>query len=855
MSNTYTFSTLTKSPIQYSSTGECVQISKVVIPRIQRAYAQGRTAEKETKIRTGFVNSIFEHLTGSSVMVLHFIYGAVKEKLIGGISEQQFELLDGQQRFTTLYLLHWYLLNRESDSMGTRVKGDIEDALISLVYETRTTTTEFCQSLARYRCDLDKAAPSVVIKKAKWYYHRYDKDSSIVGMLVMLDTIHEKYNECKQPELWKSLDKLQFYVLPLVKYQMSEDLYIKMNQRGLQLSLFDNFKAELIGVMKTVPTLNQKVTLTGGHKVSHHESISIQLDSKWIDLFWNPGRTDYDVHYMRFFSRFFAYRYMLDSNVQPEQMQNTELPINVFYTQSEDKKKRGEYLGFEKYAEVLKGQPNHYDYFEMIEKVLNTLHDSNNMDVISASLTPVWEANPHGNFFINADVPFSQSLLVVFGAICEFILAFDAFDCDTFKKWMRVVWNLVENTNIDSLTAATRLLLNIKHLMSEIARNMKSGKNFCEAAKDASPRYANSWPRAFKEEIEKARRITEDPQWLDEFIDAEKHPYLKGTVGFFYDKSLTLCQFIQNRNLVKTMFDKDGIAPEYRERHLLIRAIVSNLKTWDKGLKNRYITEKAEANKRLKNLLLDEDNDDIRKMFVDVLGSSTDTEQVKHKLATVIINNRMSYYSNPAQKWDNLLVVTQNALCDDIKLYDWMATQSSPVCVSEYKGHNAVAIPRVWYDRFLIDSERDKIALSLMTNLLMIYVAIKDHTSLQDYYTQERFKAENILLYRGVNNGISFHVDFLKDHISRVYLKCPDEQHCQDVKNKIDTYLEKNPTIKETVPNFNTLEIMEKKDDIYRIYLDVDTAGNYRDIFKYLFFKDFPISEIMKIYRIIAEVV
>lgn len=837
MSKTYTFTTLTTSPIQYS-TGASVQISKVVIPRIQRAYAQGRTTEKETKIRTGFVKSIFEHLTGDTVMDLHFIYGAVKEKLIGGNTEQHFELLDGQQRFTTLYLLHWYLLNRESDSIDESMKSAIEGALYSLVYETRTTTTEFCQSLAKYRCDLKKVAPSAVIKKAKWYYHRYDKDSSIVGMLVMLDAIHEKYNECNKPELWKSLDKLQFYVLPLVKYEMSEDLYIKMNQRGLQLSLFDNFKAELTGVMKKVPALKNKVILTGGHQVSHQESISIQLDSKWIDLFWKPGRIDYDVHYMRFFSRFFAYRYMLDSGLSPREMQNTDLPINVFYTQSEDKKKRGEYLGFEAYKTALKG---HDDYFEKIEKVLDTLHDSNNMLAIHNTLRPIWEPKLQGNFFIDADVPFSQSLLIVFGAICDYIIEFPTFDEKIFRQWMRVVWNVVENTNIDSLSAATGPLRNLHHLLTQVVpATPVTISNFYNALKGAK---ALTRSNAISEEIEKARRIAADEQWLSEFLDAEKHPYLKGAVGFFYDQDLSLKQFIHNRELVKTMFDKRGIVPEYRERHLLIRAIVSNLKDWNKNsLQERYVTEKSEKDKHLKLLLLG--NDDVRKMFVYALGHSFNNTDIKRELNQVITTNRTTSYlglSNEKLR----VAMAHNILSDDIKLYDWMETQSSPVQVRWYKGHIAISIPRVWHDRFFIDSYRDQMALTLMGSHWYYEEDKVNHTSLQDYYKWGHFKGENIRLYAYLKDGILFHVDFIKDHHVIVYLKCRNHQQCIDVQNKVNTIVVNNNMVK-------TLITTNEKD---RIYLDIKSSGNPCFEFDYYLLDSFPMNDIEYIYSKISKLI
>src|SRR5437773_11386083 len=77
------------------------------IPMIQRDYAQGRPAEGE--VRTEFLGALEGALRRpaddpSLPLNLDFIYGSVE-----GQQETRFYPLDGQQRLTTLFLLHWYL--------------------------------------------------------------------------------------------------------------------------------------------------------------------------------------------------------------------------------------------------------------------------------------------------------------------------------------------------------------------------------------------------------------------------------------------------------------------------------------------------------------------------------------------------------------------------------------------------------------------------------------------------------------------------------------------------------------------------------------------------------------------------
>ena len=87
------------------------QHTHIQIPIIQRDYAQGRPDEQE--VRDTFLAALEDALLKpahdvSLPLNLDFIYGSVEEFQ----GKTQFLPLDGQQRLTTLFLLHWYL--RES---------------------------------------------------------------------------------------------------------------------------------------------------------------------------------------------------------------------------------------------------------------------------------------------------------------------------------------------------------------------------------------------------------------------------------------------------------------------------------------------------------------------------------------------------------------------------------------------------------------------------------------------------------------------------------------------------------------------------------------------------------------------
>lgn len=80
-------------------------LEKIEIPIIQRDYAQGRKTPEVTRIRKRFLDSLYDALTQGKPLKLDFIYGDIKDNVLTP--------LDGQQRLTTLFLLHWYIARHE----------------------------------------------------------------------------------------------------------------------------------------------------------------------------------------------------------------------------------------------------------------------------------------------------------------------------------------------------------------------------------------------------------------------------------------------------------------------------------------------------------------------------------------------------------------------------------------------------------------------------------------------------------------------------------------------------------------------------------------------------------------------
>ena len=119
---------------------------KVIIPIIQRDYAQGREFGKVPLIRENILNAMFKAIKKIDIpLELDFVYGYTKSlDNTNGSSTDCFYPLDGQQRLTTLFLLHWFAAAKEGKLLSD---GKL---LSNFTYEIRHSSRLFCEELVKY---------------------------------------------------------------------------------------------------------------------------------------------------------------------------------------------------------------------------------------------------------------------------------------------------------------------------------------------------------------------------------------------------------------------------------------------------------------------------------------------------------------------------------------------------------------------------------------------------------------------------------------------------------------------------------------------------------------------------------
>ncbi|GLY70255.1 DUF262 domain-containing protein [Amycolatopsis taiwanensis] len=116
--------------------GDVPGTDSIEIPLIQRDYAQGRPSAWVGEIRADFLEVLLDAVAGGEPVGLDFVYGKIEGST--------FHPLDGQQRLTTLFLLHWYFA-----SAAGELRPDA--AWTRFSYATRASARLFCQRLALNR--------------------------------------------------------------------------------------------------------------------------------------------------------------------------------------------------------------------------------------------------------------------------------------------------------------------------------------------------------------------------------------------------------------------------------------------------------------------------------------------------------------------------------------------------------------------------------------------------------------------------------------------------------------------------------------------------------------------------------
>ena len=517
-------------------------IKKICIPTIQRDYALGH--RKEVYKRNSFLNALKEAVCGNTELPLDFVYGVDKETM--------FIPLDGQQRLTTLWLLHWYIAYKS----GMLYNPEIHDIFSKFSYETRLSSSDFCKSLCGLlpipveETEIDKnISIRTWIMQQTWFYHQYKQDPTIVGMLNMIagtdvadkngndiiDGLEELFSDQVYDfqALWERLVTSPCIIFNKLKVSLddSDELYVKMNARGKQLTDFENFKTELVQYTKNESILGETGAL----------DFAAKLDVQWTDIFWDNRWEDATTKDISIDEIYFAFirRYVRLKGIKQGQQSSVVSKINKNFT------------NFEPYSQILDKQ-SIIDFITIMDNLREHKVYSKSIWGESFDFVPKYIGDKKENI----STPSNTQLLIFYGC-CAYLLH-GKYEEKSYTEWNRVLWNICEN-RVDK----SDYLPTIK----EIDILAPYSHNIIEYLADNEEIDCEYNKKQLQEEQSKARHISEHTA----IMEMEGYAFFKGAIRFLFtgsDKEDDWNSFETKVQNVKTLI------PTKREERHTIRQFV-----------------------------------------------------------------------------------------------------------------------------------------------------------------------------------------------------------------------------------------------------------------------------------------
>lgn len=444
----------------------------VIIPFLQRDYAQGRDNKETEVIRTMFVDAICNSIIKNEPLSLDFTYGEKKS------DEKRYYPVDGQQRLMTLFLVCAWVYRKLKSNKNSKEKRDgLYKALMNFHFEARHEASDYLKALLD-----DSVQDSSLISHEIWH-----RSPSAEGMARTYALINEKLSN-RDVETGNLIDNLNSITFFKISGDLPSDVFIKMNARGRKLSESEIFKASVI---KEFPSENHDKKFS---------SVYSTFFEKLFEEYNDADKTDKAL--MRIIRSWFCF---LESQIKDEKEVLEEKPKKLNWL--------SDYIPFQEYKNIIKTDPvaisalvNFFDFCtsEKEQKVDDTLRN----------VLPVRDRKEL--------LELSPDIL---SALVAFFINGNTKILDDLKKWMRFACNIIDNTDISDIRSG--LLKEIAHADDYDSYIL----NFdCSKLKDASALQAQ-----MEEEKEKIGAIkNKETISIEKIEEAENFSFAYGAIRYLY---------------------------------------------------------------------------------------------------------------------------------------------------------------------------------------------------------------------------------------------------------------------------------------------------------------------------------
>lgn len=522
--------------------------SKIIIPSIQRDYIQ----PLNDTIINGFVEVLVKAYANGETKDLNYLYG------INDVAGN-FIPIDGQQRLTTLWLLHLYVAAR----LGYRLNTTIE-------YQTRDISGDFCNALSDKLVSLNFELPKISdeIKDANWFIGCWEESVTVKSILICLDVIHRilEIEKVALNSLWANMNAGENSSVRFAFHNLTDlgkDIYVKMNSRGKALTQFENLKSWLDDKLKG---LCKKYIDQHTFVVIFYNSWRVEMDNDWTDFFWRNRNKSASF---------------------PEEIDDSQL--RLFYTMAyviwaqKDYKSRGQ---MSLYKDM------DFDEEKILSRMRNSIvdipiYELNRLDIFNEefflfakrAINGLIKLEPFLNDCIQANTEEEKFSKVYFWELPDIPLKFiyqlllsekdekiaypkmalaasllyfasEGIDSSALLEWMRFSRNIVNNTRIDSE--------NIHNVLSALKKwakqlKIKGWNNFIKELQ------YHSGINQFQIDEEKSKA-----DWLNQYPECANSLYRLENHRFFFGRIVFLLTFIK-KQIVEDSSEKGNLFNSYAQ--------------------------------------------------------------------------------------------------------------------------------------------------------------------------------------------------------------------------------------------------------------------------------------------------
>ena len=232
-----------------------LSLNNFIVPEIQREYVWGNESNKQIVLRP-FLDNLKEsakiecchHAHSQENIHIGFLYSynPIYLKNDQGYAFDEC-LIDGQQRFTTLFLLllcRSVYENRVQDFLNL-IRW--EEGNLAFDYKVRSLTHMFLVDLisAIEKNGREVIDDLVADKHPNWLMQDYQDDATIKAMLGTIKIVTEVFDSPSDYYFDFLLNRIRFWHFKTDVTSQGEELYITMNSRGEDLSANETSKAQI----------------------------------------------------------------------------------------------------------------------------------------------------------------------------------------------------------------------------------------------------------------------------------------------------------------------------------------------------------------------------------------------------------------------------------------------------------------------------------------------------------------------------------------------------------------------------------------------------------------------------------